>query len=69
MCNSDERLVRGCVRYHSELTICHVVDGVVPSQERITEKEEILSVRNDSQSTQRAVLILGSIENVIVRVH
>jgi hypothetical protein len=65
----DEILSRGYVRSDSEHTISHIVNRIVASEEGVTEKEEVLLVSNDGKSTYGAVLVLGSVENVIVRVH
>jgi len=45
------------------------MDRVVTSEEGVSEKEEILLVRDDSQGTDRTILTLRSIKNIIFRIH
>jgi len=65
----NEVLVRRLVRYNSEHAVCHVVDGVVASEERVTEKEEILLVSDNRDGADRAILTFGCVKNVVFRVH
>jgi hypothetical protein len=53
----------------TEHTIGHIMDGVVASEEWVSEKEEILLVSDDSESTDSAVLVLRSIKNVVLGIH
>jgi hypothetical protein len=53
----------------TEHTIGHIMDGVVASEEWVSEKEEILLVSDDSESTDSAILVLRSIKNVVLGIH
>jgi hypothetical protein len=61
----DEILGGGLVRHHTEHAISHIVYGIVPTQEGVSEQEEVLLVRHDGQGADRAVLFLGSVEDII----
>jgi len=57
------------VRSYSEHAIRHIMDRVVASKERVAKEEEVLLVRDDSQSTYSTVLVLRSIKYIVRGVH
>jgi len=57
------------VGHDTEHAVCHIMDRIIPAQERVSEQEEVLLVGHDSQSADRAVLLLRSVKNIVASIH
>mgnify|MGYP003331234757 CR=1 FL=1 len=57
------------MRSYSEHAIRHIMDRVVASKEGVTKKEEVLLIRDYSQSAYSAVLVLRSVKYIVRGIH